>query len=129
MSDVMMALGNYRFSTDTAALQALDRIAAWRWNDRAVVGAKPVSEFVGPELEEFNLNGVIFPFYRGGFGQLDAMRAEAGQGKPLRLVDGLGRDLGLWTVRRIEEHQKKLFIAGTPRKVEFSLALKEYAGG
>ena len=129
MSDVMMALGPYRFSIDTAALQALDRVAAWRWNDRNVVGAKPRSEYNGPELEEMTLSGVIYPFYRGGFEQVDAMRAAAAQGKPLRLVDGTGRDLGLVTIRRIEEKQSKLFVAGAPRKVEFTITLKEYAGG
>jgi len=129
MADVMMALGAYRFSIDTAALQTLDRAAAYRWNDRAVVGDKPRSEYIGPELEEITLKGVIYPFYRGGFGQVDSMRAEAGKGEPLRLVDGTGRDLQLWTIRRIEENQEKLFVRGAPRKVNFTLVLKEYAGG
>ncbi len=127
MADVMMALGGYRFSIDSAALQEMTRSSEYRWSDSKVIGNKPRSEFLGPELDSLEMNGVIYPFYRGGFGQVDLMRAEADTGEAVRLVDGLGKDWGLWTIRRIEENRKKLFVAGAPRKIEFRLSLKEFA--
>lgn len=129
MSDVMMALGPYRFSISTAALQSLDRIAEYRWADHDVVGAKPRSHFIGPGLNEIELSGTIYPFYRGGFDQVEQMRLIAGKGEPLRLVDGLGRDLKLWSIRRVVERQQELFVYGVPRKVEFEISIKEYSDG
>ncbi|MGI9278207.1 MAG: phage tail protein [Endozoicomonas sp.] len=128
MVEPQLALGEYRFSVATAALQELERTSEWRWADKDVIQGKPQSDFIGPGLDTLELNGVIFPHFRGGLGQVDAMRAEANKGAPLRLVLGTGQDMGLWTIRRIQETQRRLYDRGIPLKVEFRLSLKEYRG-
>lgn len=126
MVEPQIALGGYRFSIDTAPLQELERISEWRWADKDVIQGKPQSDYIGPGLDSIELNGMIYPHFRGGLGQVDAMRAEADKGAPLRLVLGTGQDLGLWTIRRISEKQMRLYDRGIPLKVEFRLSLKQY---
>ncbi|KFA98772.1 phage tail protein [Vibrio sp. ER1A] len=127
MSDVMMALGEYRFSIDTAALQTLSETHSWRWADHNVAGQKPKSEFIGADLSTINLQGTIYPHYRGGLGQTDAMKAEGDKGEPLRMVDGLGRDWGNWTIRELQVDRSKLWRQGIALKMDFTIELKEHA--
>lgn len=127
MIEPQLALGDYRFSVDTAALQELERTSEWRWADKDVINSKPRSDYIGPGLDLLELQGVIYPHFRGGLGQVDAMRREAGKGVPLRLVSGNGSDLGLWTIRRITEIQQRICQAGVPLRIEFRLSLKEHA--
>lgn len=129
MSDVMIALGEYRFSIDTAALQTISETHRWRWVDHNVVGQKPKSQFVGGDLSSLRLQGTIFPYFRGGLAQTDKMKAAGDKGDPLRLVDGIGRDWGNWTIRELQVDKSLLFLKGNPRKIEFTIELKEHAKG
>ena len=121
----MLALGDYRFSLDAAAYQELQRSAAYRWASQPRLGRRPARQFVGQGEETITLNGTIYPHYRGGLGQVDALRSEAAAGRPLQLVTGAGAVLGLWVVERVEETQR-LFDNGDPRRVSFHLELAHY---
>ncbi|WP_158117231.1 phage tail protein [Vibrio cincinnatiensis] len=129
MADVMMALGEYRFSIDTAALKSISETHAWRWVDHNVAGTKPKSQFIGPDLSSLRFVGTIYPHFRGGLEQTDKMKAEADKGVPLRLVAGTGRDWGYWTIRQLEVEKLELFTKGVPRKIEFTIELKEHSEG
>ena len=122
----LMALGNYRFSLDTAAYQSLTRSTEYRWQPQDRLGRRPAHQYLGPGQDEINLEGTIYPEYRGGLGQLDRMREEANAGKPLLMTDSTGRVWGRWVIRRVEETQRVFSVAGTPRKVEFRLQLSHY---
>ena len=122
----MLALGGYRFSLDTAAYQELQRTTAWRWAVQQRLGRRPSRQFVGPGDETMSLSGTIYPAYRGGLGQLDALRLEAGSGEPLQLVTGVGEVLGLWVVDRVEETQRLFLDDGRPRAIAFQLQLTHY---
>jgi hypothetical protein len=74
------------------------------------------------------LQGVIFPEWNGGTGQLDDMRGLAAGGKPLTLIGGTGTVMGDWVVERVEEKQGVFAIRGAPRKQEFSLSLRKFKG-
>ena len=126
MSETMMALGSYRFSLDSAAYQELRRSTAYRWQALGRLQRLPAQQFLGPGSETLDLKGVIYPHYRGGFKQLDAMRAQAGKGEPLLLVDGLGFIWGQWVVLQVDETQSVLLTNGQPRKLEFQLRLARY---
>ena len=126
MSETMMALGSYRFSLDSAAWQELRRSTAYRWQALGRLQRLPAQQFLGPGSETLELKGVIYPHYRGGFKQLDAMRAQAGKGEPLLLVDGLGFIWGQWVVLQVDETQSVLLTNGQPRKLEFQLRLARY---
>jgi len=77
MSEIMMALGSYRFSIDSAAYQ--ERLQR-----------RPALQFVEAGEESIELSGLIYPHFKGGLEQPDTMRAEASKEQPLLLVDGLG---------------------------------------
>lgn len=126
MTDVMMMLGTYEFSIETAAYDTLTRTHAYRWPKQDRLGRLPARQFVGPDAGSLTLRGTVFPTYAGGLGQIDAMRAEASQGASLLLVDGRGFIWGDWVIERIEETQRRQFRDGVPRRIDFTVKLSEY---
>ena len=126
MSETMMALGAYRFSLTSAAYQELSRSNAYRWQTQERLHRLPAQQFVGLGNETLDLKGVIYPHYQGGMGQLDVMRAQAGRGDPLLLVDGLGFIWGQWVILQVDETQTVMLTNGQPRKLEFQLRLARY---
>lgn len=124
---VMMQLGAFQFGINTAAYQGLSRSDEWRWPDQERVGQAPALQYTGPGATTITLDGILYPEWRGGLGQLDAMRAEAGKGKPLVLVDGRGQALGMWVIERVDESQSIFAAGGVARRVEFTLQLKRFS--
>jgi hypothetical protein len=126
MTEVMMALGSYRFSVRTAAFDALRRSSAWRWPAQERIGRAPARQFVGAGDDALEISGVIYPHYAGGLRQVERLRETAGSGVPLPLVDGRGRLWGMWCIERIEETGRVFHADGRPQKIEFSLTLAAY---
>lgn len=126
MTEVMMMLGDYRFSLSTAAYQQLQRTTEFRWPAQDRIGRPPARQFTGAGNDSIELEGSIYPEFKGGLNQVNKLRETAGGGKPLRLVDGHGRNWGLWCIERVEETRKIFFANGTPRKIDFRLSLEAY---
>ncbi|QKC92978.1 phage tail protein [Mesorhizobium sp. NZP2234] len=121
-----MGLGPFRFSLSTAAYQSLVQAVEYRWVSQERIGRAPAMQFVGPGHTSFTLSGVVYPAFRGGLGQLDAMRAIAATGAPQMLVSGLGGIFGLFVIMGVDETQTFFLNNGAPRKQEFNLDLKSY---
>ncbi len=126
MPEYLMALGDYRFSGRTAAYDELERSTAYRWQAQDRLGERPAQQYLGIGAEEISLRGVIYPHHRGGLGQIEAMRSEAGRGEPLMLTGADGYVRGKWCIARIEESQRLFHVDGSPRQVEFRLRLVRY---
>jgi uncharacterized protein len=126
MPEVMMALGGYRFAIGTAAYQTLRRATEYRWAQMNRIGRRPAMQYVGPGIDSIDLDGVIYPHFRGGLWQVETMRTEAGLGAPLMLVAGTGYGLGRWVILSVEETESVFMSNGAPRKIEFRLGLKAY---
>lgn len=126
MAEVMMTLGSFQFSIDTAAYQSLKRETSWRWQKQERIGRDAANQYVGPGNDKVTMQGVIYPHYRGGIGQLNAMRDVADQGEELRLVDGEGFVLGSYVIVRITENQAVFAARGIPKKQEFTIELALY---
>lgn len=124
MAAAMMQLGGFQFGLDTAAYQDLTREAEYRWPAQELFGQAPALQYTGPGGESMTLPGVIYPEFRGGLGQLDDMRALAGGGELLPLVDGAGNSLGQWAIVKVDEKQSAFIQGGAPLKIEFTLSLK-----
>jgi hypothetical protein len=124
--EIMLALGEYRFAVDSAAYQSLRRNHTWRWPAQERVGREPSRQFLGVGPETIDLSGVIYPHFKGGFDQVSSMKAEADQGEPLNLVDGMGAVWGKYCITELEETQQVFWGNGKPRKVEFRLKLARY---
>jgi len=54
------------------------------------------------------------------------MRALADEGRPLQLIDGLGRIWGAWVITEMGDTRTVFAEDGQPRKVEFRIKLKAY---
>lgn len=129
MAGYLARLGAFTFGIDTAAFQDLQRVSTYRWEAKNRIGRKPAHQNVGAGADTIRLSGVIFPHYRGGLGQIGAMRAQAETGEPLDLVyafEAVGQYCGRWCIASIEETRTVFFADGAPRKIEFSLELVEY---
>ena len=126
MTEIMLALGDYRFSMVTAAYNALTRERSFDWSSQPRIGRAPAVPFMGAGADAITLSGIIYPHFRGGLGQVDAMAAEAGKGEPLQFVDGNGKNLGLFAIVKVKEEQSFIDGTGTPYKLIFGLDLRGY---
>lgn len=125
----MAKLGGYMFCLETSAPQQIERTTQYRWEAQNRIGRAPARQFTGLGEDTIELSGVIYPHFRGGLGQVGAMRAAAGRGEALPLVyafDAIGQYCGLWCIVSVREGRTLFFGDGTPRKVEFSLSLAAY---
>lgn len=125
-SPVMMQLGSFQFGINSAAFQSMAHTNEWRWPSQDRFGKPPVLQYIGEGAETITLPGVIYPEWRGGFGQIDAMRDLAGKGEPMAMMDGRGNALGLFAIERIEEKQSVFASGGAARKMEFTLQLRRF---
>ncbi|ODS24440.1 hypothetical protein AB835_03840 [Candidatus Endobugula sertula] len=132
---MMMMLGPVYFSINTAAYEQLQRSTQYQWASQNRLGhpiAKhlgiggPAYQYIGPGDETINLNGTMYPQYKGGPIQLSMMRLSAGSGLPMPLINGKGFILGRWLIESVQETNSVLFADGTARKIDFSLSLKRY---
>lgn len=129
MQNMMARLGSFTFGIDTAAFQELRRASAYRWEAKNRIGRKPAQQNLGTGEDTISLSGSIYPHYRGGLGQIEAMRSQAASGTPLPLVyafTSVGQYCGLWCVTSIEETRAVFFDNGAPRRIDFSLSLTAY---
>lgn len=123
---MMLALGPYRFSLNTSAYQSLKRSSEYRWPSIERIGKEPLLQAMGPGCDRIDLDGVIYPHFRGGLGQINAMRDSAQRQEPLMLINGQGNVLGRFVITQIEESQNTFLADGAPRKIEFRLSLERY---
>ena len=122
----LMALGDYRFGLETAAYEEFSRSTRYRWAAQDRLGRRPAQQYLGPGEETIDLAGTLYPFFRGGLGQIDEIRAEAERGSALLLTDGFGNVWGRWAIMHVEESQRIFDVNGAPRKIEFRLKLTRY---
>lgn len=129
MAEVMMQLGLLQFSLDTAAYQRLFRSTEYKWARQARIGTNDALQFVGYGADSIDIEGVIYPHFRGGLKQVDKMRSQSSLGLPVPLVTGQGKVLGLWVVETISEGQEVFAKQGIPMRQEFTMRIARYDGG
>lgn len=125
----MAQLGGYQFSLETAAFDQLQRTSEFRWQPLNRIGRMPAQQFLGYGEDTIELQGTIYPHFRGGLGQLAAMRAAAGSGEPLALIyafENAGQYAGLWCIKSVRDNRSVFFRDGAARRIEFSLTLTRY---
>lgn len=123
----MMSLGGFVFSLGQGTpYTGLQRTSDGGWNTIARYGQKPISQNTGQSLENISLTGAWFK--AEGLDNLASLRALQNQREPLVLADGYGNNLGLWTIKRLNEKQDRIIDDGTPITLSFTLELEEYAG-
>jgi uncharacterized protein len=124
---VLLMLGSFKFSLNTAVFQKIDRTSDYRWASIPQVGWVDAQQFTGYGDDVITLPGVIYPDFRGDGTQMGQMRALAQQGKPQRLIGANGAVAGYWVITQVSDSREFFKPDGSFRKQEFTLSLKYYA--
>ncbi|MBG53337.1 MAG: oxidoreductase [Rhodobiaceae bacterium] len=124
---MMMSLGLFIFSIETAAYQQLQRSTAVDWAANKRIGQRAASQFIGPGDDTITLSGVLLPAFTGGASNLDQLRAMMNRGKASTLMDGRGHVLGFWSIRSVQETHSVFYRDGTARRIEFDMTLHHEA--
>lgn len=123
---VLLMLGGFKFSLNTAVFQTLERSTSYRWPAQERLGKFDALQYTGPGDDRIRLPGVVFPDWRSDASQLEQLRRLAGQGRPLRLILSSGQVLGLWVIENIEEGQAFYKPDGTFRRQEFTVHIRKF---
>lgn len=122
----LLTLGPYTFEIATAAYSTLLRQARERWARLNPVGGPTVLQHLGPGAHQIELEGVVYPHWRGGLRQIDQMRELMATGEPQIMVTGEGDVMGYWAIEAVEEEQGDLQNGGAPLRQRFRMSLHYY---
>lgn len=123
---VMMMLGDFQFSINTAVFDRIEKSSEYRWATVERTGDLNDLQFTGIGDVSMTLPGVVYPGARGGTGQISSLQLIAQQGQPQRLITGAGAIVGYWVITSVRETQSFFNPDGSFRKQEFTVALKYY---
>ncbi len=122
----LVTLGPYTFQLATATYQTLVRQTRQRWARLETIGTHPQLQHVGKGEERIELDGVIYPHFRGGLRQVDELRTMQEAGVPYQFITGRGDVLGYWVVETVEEQQALPQSDGAPLRQRFRIGLHYY---
>ena len=124
---MMLSLGDFRFSVDTAAYAQLALRAEYPWATVERLQNTPQFQAMGKETRSVTLDGVVYPSYRdAGVSQIESLREAAAKMEPQYLVTGDGHYLGRWIVKNVSQTDSVFFEDGLPQKQEFTLELERF---
>lgn len=117
----MMTWGLFAFEISNLAYQDLVRRASWRHGRTSRVGARPASQFLGPDDDALSLAGTQLPEFRGDPNAMAALREMGDAGEPQALVAGTGEVIGAYVLDSVDETQGEFYEDGVPRRTDFRL--------
>jgi len=121
---MLLAIGMFDFSIDTALFNQLQRRRNWRHPSGDRVGARAASQFAGPGDDIITLGGLLAPGQIGHAEALDdvALMADAGAAYPL--LDGEGYVYGAYVITDLDETKRNFLFEGQALTVDFVITLK-----
>lgn len=125
---VLMMLGSFKFSLNTAVFQEVRYLSSWRWEAQERMQQLDALQYTGPGEDTITFSGVVYPDFKGGTGQIANLRALASDAKPQRLISGSGHIMGYWVIESVEEVASVFKTDATPRKQEFSMRIRLWGG-
>lgn len=123
---VMLMVGTFKFSLNTAMFQQMQRTSEYRWASIERFGDVDAQQFTGYGDDVITLPGVIYPDFKGGVTQIGKLRHLAEQGRPQRVMTAAGVNAGYFTIQRITDTREFFKPNGDFLKQEFSVSLKFY---
>lgn len=124
---IMLGLGrSILFSVSTATWSTLKRTADYRWAKQNRLARSPAMQFVGEDSQTITMSGSIYPYFKGGFLQVEAMRRLAQMGEPIMVVDISGFVFGYWVIEKVEETRTVPTLNGGSRKIDFNITISKY---
>lgn len=124
----LIALGEFRFRTGGVAPDGASRSTDYRWSSEDRIGNHPALAYLGPGRDQIQLSAQLYPGSGMTAGQeaVEELRAAGAAGRPLRLVMGSGRALGLWVIQSVQEDAQRLATNGEARAIGVRLRLNYY---
>ncbi|GAA0276609.1 MULTISPECIES: phage tail protein [Pseudomonas] len=120
-----MVLGDFIFGLSRGfAYATLTHSSYGGWSNLEIIASKPQSRQSGQALEKLTFGGTAM--YAVGMQRLDELRALQNARAPLPLVDGIGRNWGLWRINAVVENQSHVIDDGTAMVMSWSLELEEF---
>ncbi|WP_285411953.1 phage tail protein [Pseudomonas sp. lyk4-40-TSB-59a] len=120
-----MALGSFIFGLSRDfAYSTLSRKSEGGWTELQILNSKPRSHQTGQKPETLTISGTSM--YAVGMERLDELRALQALRVPLPLIDGIGRNWGLWRITTVQETQTCIIDDGTAMVVDWTLELSEF---
>ena len=120
-----MALGSFILGLSrNFAYSTLARKSDGGWSDIQILTSKPKSSQTGQKAETLTISGTSM--YAVAMDRLDELRALQAQRIPLPLIDGIGRNWGLWRINNIQETQSQIIDDGTAMVVDWVIELAAY---
>ena len=120
----LMSWGLFVFGLDTLAPDEYQRRRTWRHAETERFLARPASQYVGPGDDNVTFLGALIPEVAGSFGSLETLAEMAGTGDPQPLVDGLGRQWGIYKLVGLDETGRSIVAGGLARWVDFAIDLR-----
>ncbi|WAU72963.1 MULTISPECIES: phage tail protein [unclassified Acinetobacter] len=121
---MLMALGQFLFTTDVLSFDALQRQRQWKYASNQVARGRDAVQFMGVGDDVVTLKGKIYEEH--GFGKrqsIDELAAMADQGHGYVLIDGSGYIYGVYKIDSIDEDKDTFIDVGVSRKIDFSIKL------
>ncbi|OIT17074.1 oxidoreductase [Ralstonia solanacearum] len=126
---MMMALGLFVFSLDTAPYQEFQRQVAWRHPSNNRVGRRPAHQYLGPDDETITLTGRLVPELTGGEWTLAVLELMGDTGNAYTLIEGTGRYYGQFVIESLDTKRSYFFQDGAARVADFTLKLTRIDDG
>lgn len=120
---MMLALGMFVFMRQTLPYQTMQRDAEYRWPSNSRVGKRDAYQFLGVGEEKITLSGALYPELTGGKMTMNIVRLMAEEGRAWPLIDGNGLIYGMFVINNVGETGSLFFSDGSPRKIDFTMAL------
>ena len=120
-----MALGSFIFGLSREfAYSTLARKSDGGWTELPILTSKPKSSQTGQKSETLTITGKSM--YAAAMDRLDELRDLQALRIPLPLIDGIGRNWGLWRINNVQETQTCIIDDGTAMVVEWAIELVEF---
>lgn len=121
-----MALGSFIFGLSrNFVYSTLARTSDGGWKTIDILTSKPKSSQIGQGQQSLTITGRAM--YATAMDRLDELRALQGLRIPLPLVDGIGRNWGLWQIAKVTENQESVIDDGTAMVIGWVIELTEFA--
>lgn len=126
---VLLMLGRFKFSLNTAVFLEYARSSEYQWAAVERFDKLAALQYTGPGADNITLPGVIYPGWRGTAWSVTDLRLLALSGQPQRLIDSEGTIIGLFVVERVEDKQTIFNPDGSARRIEFTVSLRRASYG
>lgn len=120
-------LGDIEF-TVAGGISGMEWRSSADWAEHARIRGKPLLEWVGEGLDEYNLTIELHPLLGDPAVRLHALRQAKSSHQPLALVMGSGEYLGPYVVTDLSQATRRATANGHTQAATLQVSLREYTG-